>query len=121
MQWIAYLQPVALLLWVNCTAPPTLDPQASARIPGRLQALNYDLLTSALFIGGWQGPFVERVPWLGLVYSALKIGLLAFLRTWIGASLPISRLRVHSRRIWVWCTPLSALNLLITAIYVALR
>lgn len=121
MRWIAYLQPVALLLWISCTAPPITDPQTAALIPGCLSVLNYDLLTSALFFGGWQGPFVEQVPWLGLIYSALKVGVLAFLRTWIAASLPASQLRAYSRRIWTWCTPLSALNLFIAVTVVALR
>jgi NADH:ubiquinone oxidoreductase subunit H len=121
MRWIAFMQPVALVLWIGCTAPSVKGPQAGALVPGRLLALNYDLLTSAIFFGAWQGPVVDQAPWLGIAYSGLKVALVAFLRTWIAVSHPTSHPYTLGRRVWVWCAPLSAFNLLITATIVALR
>jgi NADH:ubiquinone oxidoreductase subunit H len=121
MRWFAYLQPVALFLWLGCTLGLPRQPQVSTHLPASLLALNHDLLASALFLGGWQGPLVDQLPWLGIVYTAVKVALLAFLRTWIAASQPGSQVRGLDRQVWLWCTPLSILNLLVTVTIVALR
>jgi NADH-quinone oxidoreductase subunit H len=75
-------------------------------------------IAASLFLGGFWGPGVERVPWLGPVYLSLKIGLILFGMIWIRATLP--RLRYDQLMTYGWkvLLPLGLLNLAWTAIWV---
>jgi NADH-quinone oxidoreductase subunit H len=78
--------------------------------------LNLALLTSALFLGGWQGPFVGGLGWLGLLYTLLKVLCLTFVQTWVATSVPRVGIGRWMQTAWMVYTPLSALNLMITAV-----
>jgi NADH-quinone oxidoreductase subunit H len=75
-------------------------------------------IAASLFLGGFWGPGVESVPWLGPLYLALKIGVLLFLMVWVRATLP--RLRYDQLMSYGWkvLLPLGLLNLVWTAFLV---
>lgn len=70
---------------------------------------------ATLFFGGFDGPFVETIPWLGPLYLLAKIFLSLGLMIWIRASFP--RLRYDRLMAFGWkiLLPLALLNVFITA------
>ncbi len=70
---------------------------------------------ATLFLGGFDGPFLPGFLWL-----AVKVSVLLFLFIWLRATLP--RLRYDQLMAFGWkvLLPLATLNLIITAIVVAL-
>lgn len=73
-----------------------------------------------LFWGGYRGPFVDQLPFLGPVYMLVKIALSLGLMIWIRASLP--RLRYDQLMSFGWKTllPIAVINLMVTAIFLVL-
>lgn len=70
----------------------------------------------SLFWGGYLGPFVDQLPWLGPIYLLLKVAVWLFVMVWIRATLP----RIRYDRLmafgWKFMLPLALLNVLITGI-----
>lgn len=70
----------------------------------------------SLFWGGYLGPFVDQLPWLGPIYLLLKVAVWLFVMVWIRATLP----RIRYDRLmafgWKFMLPLALLNILITGI-----
>ncbi len=54
----------------------------------------------SLFLGGWQGPFVDQVPLLGVLYFAIKVAVLFVVESWIRGTLP--RIRVDQLMNFAW-------------------
>jgi NADH-quinone oxidoreductase subunit H len=72
-------------------------------------------LGATLFLGGYAGPVLPGVVWLGI-----KIAVLLFLFIWLRATLPRLRYDRLMQFGWKVLLPLATLNLVITAIVVAL-
>jgi NADH-quinone oxidoreductase subunit H len=70
---------------------------------------------AALFLGGYWGPFVDRVPWLGPIYLLLKVVLLLFFMVWIRATWPRFRYDRLMAFGWKVMLPLGLLNVVVTA------
>jgi len=70
---------------------------------------------TTLFLGGWQGPFVEQVPVLGLVYFWAKVIASVIFMIWLRSTHP--RLRYDRLMAFGWkvLLPLSLLNVMVTA------
>ena len=68
-----------------------------------------------LFLGGWSGPFASYLGWL---WFLLKIGVLAFVFSWIRATLPRLRIDQLLAFAWKFLLPLSIINLFATALEV---
>jgi NADH:ubiquinone oxidoreductase subunit H len=119
VRWWAAFQPFVMPLWLACTMPFRPGFGTRMTFAWQAQALNRALLTSALFLGGWQGPFVEQCAWLGLPYTAIKAGIVTSVWVWACASLPLSDLVVRMRVVWRVFVPVAALNLLLTSVIVA--
>jgi len=119
LRWLGIFQPLALLLWLPCAALVRPEVRTRATLACQTEVLNRALLTSALFLGGWQGPFAEQFVWLGLVYTAMKVSIVTFLWVWARSSLPMIDLTTHARAMWQVFAPLAAINLLLTAVIVA--
>ena len=46
------------------------------------------MLAATLFLGGWQGPFLDIFPWLGVVWFLAKVTFFLFLYIWLRGTLP---------------------------------
>ena len=68
-----------------------------------------------LFLSGWSGPFSEYFGW---AWFLLKIGVLAFMFSWVRATLPRLRIDQLLAFSWKFLLPLSIINLFATALEV---
>ena len=77
-------------------------------------------IATTLFFGGYLGPFVEKFPWLGILYFGIKTAAFLFLMIWIRLTLP--RLRYDQLMAFGWkvLLPLALFNVVITAIVIVL-
>ena len=73
-------------------------------------------IATTLFFGGYLGPFVDELPWLGILYFAIKTAGFLFLMIWIRLTLP--RLRYDQLMAFGWkvLLPLALFNVVITAV-----
>ena len=121
MRWIVVLEPLAGILWIACLLPITPTAQGKRSLSWQVLKLDRALLTSALLLGGWQGPLAAQASGgLGLAYTALKVVALCALEVWLESRSFSLEVRRYARRIWTWYIPLAALNLCLTAGLVAL-
>jgi NADH-quinone oxidoreductase subunit H len=79
---------------------------------GKMIAVSF--IAATLFLGGYWGPFVDRIGLLGPIYLFLKVGALLFFMIWIRATLP--RLRYDRLMAFGWkiLLPVALLNVVIT-------
>ena len=76
------------------------------------------VLGAAFFLGGYWGPFVEQLPWLGPIYFVAKVLLVILMLLWIRATYPRIRYDRLMALGWKVLLPLALLNVAITAIFV---
>ncbi len=74
------------------------------------------MIGASLFLGGFQGPFVDQVPLLGPIYLLIKILVWLFLLIWIRATLPRIRYDRLMALGWKVLFPVALLNVLVTAV-----
>ena len=77
-------------------------------------------IATTLFLGGYRGPFVDAIPWLGPVYFLAKIIILLFVIIWVRATLPRFRYDRLMAFGWKVLLPLALVNVFITAVVVVL-
>jgi NADH-quinone oxidoreductase subunit H len=79
-------------------------------------------VAATLFFGGWSffGFGLERIPGLSIIIFLVKVAVFLFLFIWIRATLPRIRYDRLMRFGWQLLLPLAVLNVIITAIVVAL-
>lgn len=121
LRWLCVLQPLAAVLWISSAVALVPGARQRSSLAWQVAALSHTLLTAAILLGGWQGPFVRQVGWLGLLYTALKVAGLACLHVWLQASLPRGSIAHTARTVWTRYVPLAVLNLVLTAGIVALH
>jgi len=80
-----------------------------------LNLITASSIATTLFFGGWNGPFVGRLPLLGPVYFALKALALIFTAMWIRYTVPRFRYDQLMRFGWTVLLPASIINIIITA------
>jgi len=78
------------------------------------------MIGSTLFLGGFQGPFVDQFPWLGPIYLFIKVLLWMFVIIWVRATLPRIRYDHLMMLGWKIMFPLALLNVLVTAVVIVL-
>lgn len=78
-----------------------------------LHAFLVGVLFSVLFLGGWQGPFVDSVPALGIIYITAKSFFVYFVMLWVRMTLPRFRIDHLMAFNWKFLVPLSIANLLV--------
>ncbi|HEX7957159.1 MAG TPA: complex I subunit 1 family protein, partial [Pyrinomonadaceae bacterium] len=79
------------------------------------------MLATTLFLGGWQGPFVDVFPWLGVVWFLLKVSFFLFLYIWLRGTLPRFRFDQLMSFGWKFLLPVAILNVILTATVLFLR
>ncbi len=70
-------------------------------------------LTTVLFLGGWQGPYVDQLGWL---WTLLKMGLVAFVVIWLRVAYPRLREDQLQRLAWTKLVPIVLLQLVVTTV-----
>lgn len=78
------------------------------------------MIGSSLFLGGFRGPGVDAMPWLGPIYLLAKVILWLFLLIWVRATLPRIRYDRLMALGWKVMFPLALANVFITAILVVI-
>ncbi len=73
------------------------------------------MLATTLFLGGWNGPFVEQVPYLGPLYFFGKVFFFLFLYIWLRGTLPRFRFDQLMNFGWKFLLPVAVLNVIVTA------
>ncbi|MBU1877669.1 MAG: NADH-quinone oxidoreductase subunit H, partial [Chloroflexi bacterium] len=73
-------------------------------------------LATTLFLGGWQGPFVDTIPILSVFYFLFKVYALFFVFMWFRATLP--RLRIDQLMAFSWkrLLPIALALILVTGV-----
>ena len=71
---------------------------------------------TTLWFGGWQGPGVEAIPLLGVLWFTLKVYAFIVVMMWIRATLP--RLRIDQLMSFCWkgLIPMALLNIVVVAV-----
>ncbi len=141
--WYVVLQPIGFLVWIISSlaevnrAPfdmPEAEQELTAGYHVEYSGLKFALFFMAeyvkmiavsvigatLFLGGFWGPWVERLPWLGPIYLLLKTAALVFLQLWVRATLPRFRYDRLMAFGWKILLPASLVNVVVTALIVML-
>jgi NADH-quinone oxidoreductase subunit H len=79
------------------------------------------MLATTLFLGGWQGPFVDVFPWIGVLWFLLKVSFFLFLYIWLRGTLPRFRFDQLMSFGWKFLLPVALLNVILTATFLFLR
>ncbi len=81
-----------------------------------LHAFTVGAIFSSLFLGGWSGPFVDRIPVLGIFYLFIKSLFIYWVIMWIKYTLPRLRIDHMLSFNWKFLTPLSLALLMVVAL-----
>lgn len=85
-----------------------------------MKMISLSAIFATFFLGGYGGPFVDRLPWLGFIYIILKIIFCLVLMIWIRASLPRLRYDQLMGFGWKGLLPIAVLNFIITAVLIVM-
>ena len=77
-------------------------------------------IAATLFLGGYSGPWVDSLPWLGPIYLLLKIVILLFGMIWVRGTLPRFRYDRLMAFGWKIMLPAALINVFITAVVLVL-
>ena len=141
--WFIVLQPIGLLLFLVASiaevnrAPfdmPEAEQELTAGYHVEYSGMKFALffmaeygkmivvsfITASLFLGGYLGPFVDKLPLLGPIYLLVKVTLILFFMIWVRATWPRIRYDRLMALGWKVLLPIGLLNIIITAILVIL-
>ena len=141
--WFIVLQPIGFLLFLVASiaevnrAPfdmPEAEQELTAGYHVEYSGMKFALffmaeygkmivvsfITASLFLGGYLGPFVDKLPLLGPIYLLVKVTLILFFMIWVRATWPRIRYDRLMALGWKVLLPIGLLNIIITAILVKL-
>ncbi len=138
-RWNIFIQPLGfLLLLIGATAetnrPPFDLPESEQELVAGfhteyggmkfaaffvaeyVNVITASAVATTLFLGGWQGPFVDQFPLLGPLWFGVKIFAFAAFFIWVRATLPRVRYDQLMDIGWKILIPLALVNLAITSV-----
>jgi len=74
------------------------------------------VITATLFLGGWNGPFVDSVPILGSLWLLLKSLLVFFVLLWFWGTMPRLRIDHMLNFNWKFLVPVALVNICVVAL-----
>ncbi|MGE5251293.1 MAG: NADH-quinone oxidoreductase subunit NuoH [Bacteroidota bacterium] len=136
--WYVFIQPVGALIFLTATlaevnrAPfdmPEAEQELTAGYHAEYSGMKFALffmaeyqkmivisaIAATLFFGGFLGPFVDRIPWLGPLYLIIKVVILLFGMIWVRATWPRIRYDRLMALGWKVLLPLALAIVFITA------
>ncbi|RPI86596.1 MAG: NADH-quinone oxidoreductase subunit NuoH [Chloroflexi bacterium] len=143
MGWFVLYQPLgAIIFWIASLAEvnrapfdmPEAEQELTAGYHTEYSGMKFALffmaeyikmiavsaIAATLFFGGYRGPFIDAIPWLGPIYLFLKVILLLFGMIWVRATIP----RIRYDRLmafgWKLLLPAALLNVFVTAVVIVL-
>ena len=137
--WFIVLQPIGFLIFLICAvaeinrAPFDLPEAETELVAGfhveyssmkfamyfmaeYANMITVSAMATTLFLGGWRGPWLPPVIWF-----LIKLFLFIFLFIWLRATLPRFRYDQLMRFGWKVLLPIALVNIMVTAVFVALR
>jgi NADH-quinone oxidoreductase subunit H len=78
--------------------------------------MTVSVLATTLFLGGWNGPYVEKLPWLGPVYFLGKVFFFLFLYIWLRGTLPRFRYDQLMNFGWKVLLPAALFNIVLASV-----
>ena len=143
MGWFVIYQPLgALIFWIASLAEvnrapfdmPEAEQELTAGYHTEYSGMKFALffmaeyikmiavsaIAATLFFGGYRGPFIDSLPWLGPIYLFLKVFILLFGMIWVRATLP--RIRYDRLMAFGWkiLLPAALVNVFLTAVVMVL-
>ncbi len=85
-----------------------------------INMITVSAVASTLFFGGWSFPGLNNIPVVPVLVFLVKVAVFLFLFIWLRATLPRIRYDRLMRLGWQTLLPLAVLNIVITAVVVAL-
>lgn len=86
-----------------------------------IKIIAISMIASTLFLGGYLGPFLDKLPWLGPIYLFIKTLFVIFIFIWVRATWPRFRYDRLMSFGWKVLLPLGFLNMFIAAVVTVLR
>lgn len=71
---------------------------------------------AVVYFAGWRGPFASSIPTLGVLYFAVKIGLIYFFQVWSRATWPRLRIDQVMDFCWKFLIPVSLVLLVLASV-----
>ncbi len=141
--WFFLLQPISFLIFLTAglaeinRAPfdmPEAEQELTAGYHSEYSGMKFALFFMAeyikmiaisaiavtLFLGGYRGPYVDAVPWLGPIYFLGKVIITLFFVIWVRATLPRFRYDRLMAFGWKVLLPLALFSIFITALIVVI-
>jgi NADH-quinone oxidoreductase subunit H len=141
--WFAILQPIGMIIFLiaalaEVNRSPFDMPEAEQELTAGyhveysgmkfalffmaeyIKMIAISAIAATLFFGGYHGPFVDQLPWLGPIYLFLKIFILLFGQIWVRATLPRFRYDRLMAFGWKILLPLAIANVFLTAVLIIL-
>jgi NADH-quinone oxidoreductase subunit H len=141
--WYFILQPVAFVIYMIAAvaevnrAPfdmPEAEQELTAGYHSEYSGMKFALFFMAeygkviavsvigatLFLGGYLGPFIDQLPWLGPLYLLIKVVLVLFFMVWLRATLPRFRYDRLMAFGWKVMLPVALANIAVTAVVLVL-
>jgi len=81
-----------------------------------IKIIAVSMIAATLFLGGYLGPFLDKLPWLGPVYLFIKTLIMIFIFIWVRATFPRFRYDRLMAFGWKVLLPLALLNVFIAAV-----
>jgi NADH-quinone oxidoreductase subunit H len=86
-----------------------------------IKIIAVSMIASTLFLGGYLGPFLGQLPWLGPIYLFIKTLIMIFIFIWVRATFPRFRYDRLMAFGWKVLLPLAFLNMFIAAVITVVR